>query len=140
MRFSYLPVYTETSRCLRGFPHHRALWTRYIPSLGRAQSRKDTYWSFTKRSVFGIHSYSAKFHYQRRIFLYSLVIFGTHQGCQSLSWATLHCTRYLGPVYPPDCQGIPRLSSHRKIGAPPLVLFWMLTPSRKGYCALVVSI
>lgn len=125
--------------CLRELPHHRALWTRYIPSLGRAQCRKVTYWSITERSVFGICSHSAKFHYHHRIFLYSLVIFGTHQGCQPLSWATLYCARYLGPVYPPDCQGIPRLSPHRKIGALSLVLLWMLTPSWKGYCALVVS-
>jgi hypothetical protein len=108
--------------------------------MGSGQSRKDTYWPFTKRSVFGIHSYSAKFHYQHRIFLYSLVIFGTYQGCEPVSWATLHCTRHLGPVYPPGCQGIPRLSPHREIGALSLVLFWMLTSSRKGHCAVVVSI
>jgi hypothetical protein len=40
--------------------------------------RKDAYSSFTERSVSGVHSYSAKFHNLRRIFLYSLVIFGTH--------------------------------------------------------------
>ena len=140
VRFSSPRIYTETSRYVREFSHHRALRTRYITSLGKAQNRKCPYWSFTKHSVFGIHSYSAKFHYQHRIFLYSLVIFRTHQSCQPLSWASLHCTRYLGPVYPPGCQGIPRLSPHRKIGVISLVIFWVLTPSRKGYCALVVSI
>lgn len=138
--FLSLRIYTETSQCLRELPHHRALWTRYIPSLGRAKNRKATYWSFTERPVSGIHSYSTKFRYQHRIFLYPLVIFGTHQVCQPLSWATLYRARYLGSVYPPGCQRIPRLSPHRKIGVPFLVLFSMLMPSRKGYCALVVSI
>ena len=62
-RFSSLRIHIETSRCLREFPRHRTLWTRNIPSMGGALLSKDTNWPLTERTIFGVHSDTAKFRY-----------------------------------------------------------------------------